>query len=123
MAALGDIPEDETGPEREQISQELEDLTSRFSRLIHCSDDRKKQIEDLEPLAKQCHDTTSRVETLNEDVEKLFSEKTKPTDLGSLEKELEKAKVSMLCSSFHNMANSNCFELRSNICSCVYACV
>ena len=93
MKALEELPKEETAPEKEQLLQELADVTARFDRLIKVSEERKKKIEDVEPLAKDYNDTTSKIVDLNKEIEKMLCEKRKPTDLNSLEKELEQAKV------------------------------
>ncbi len=81
-------------PEREQIEQELGEVTSRFDRLFKLSEDRKKQIEDVEPLSKQHCDYIKPVEELNAEAEKVLKEKSPGfIDLELLEDEMVTLKV------------------------------
>ncbi len=82
------------GPEREQIEQELGEVTTRFDRLLKMSTDRKRHIEEIEPLAKEHFDVIKPVEELNDEVEKALKEKSATViDLDTLEDELARLKV------------------------------
>ena len=102
VKALKDLRKDEYRPEGEQLQQELTDLTTRFARLVKISNDRKTEIDAIEPLVKEHDEASSKVQHCNEEVEKVLFGRQKLTDLQSLEIELEQSKVShIFLADFH----------------------
>eukprot|EP00794_Sanderia_malayensis_P006649 gene6649-7395_t len=76
-------------PEREQVEQELNEITARFDRLYKMSEDRKKKIEEIEPLAKEHAHSVKPVEELNCEIEDVLKERpTGFVDLETLEDEM-----------------------------------
>ena len=96
LKALNDLPKEESEPGREQLQQELTDLTARFARFVKISNDKETEIEAIEPLVKDCDEASSKVQHFNEEIEKVLFEKQKVTNLQSLEKDLEQAKVTYI---------------------------
>ena len=84
----------EEGPEREQIEHELVELTSRFEKIVKMSEERERQIQEVEPVAKDHEDAIKPVESLNTEAESVLKEKPKKfVGLETLDGELEKVKV------------------------------
>lgn len=84
----------EEGPEREQIAHELGELTSRFEKIVKMSEERERQMKEVEPVAKDHEDAIKPVESLNTEAENVLKEKPKKfVGLETLEEEFEKVKV------------------------------
>ena len=107
----------EEGPEREQIEHELAELTSRFEKIVKMSEERERQIQEVEPVAKDHEDAIKPVESLNTEAENVLKEKPKKfVRLETLEGELKKVKViykiwkifmQVSCFSFSCLVNQN----------------
>ena len=88
----------EPGPESEQAEKELSDIIGRYKRIVKSSTNRNKQIEELEPLAHDHHETIKPVEILNVDAENALAQKPKTTvNLDSLVSEVTRIKVGFCC--------------------------
>ena len=95
LKALEQLPEYESLPDKDQLQKELTDLTTRFARIVNISDNRKKDIEVIEPLVKEFNETAFKVQSVNEEVEKVLPERQTSIDLQSLETDLKVVKVNV----------------------------
>ena len=103
LKALEQLPEDESLPDKDQLQKELSDLTTRFARIVKISDNRKKDIEAIEPLVKEYEETAFKVQSVNEEIEKVLPQRQKSIDLQSLETDLKVVKVTVLFNYISNL--------------------
>ncbi|XP_065062306.1 titin-like isoform X4 [Rhopilema esculentum] len=90
LKAIEKLPSSlEPGTERKEIIEELVDTSTRFNRLLKISEERKKLIEEVEPMVKEENDQIAPVESLNKEAEKILSEKPKVVNIDTIEEKIK----------------------------------
>lgn len=80
--------------EQEQLSNELDQIKSRFKKANTWANNRKKAIEEMEPLSKKCEDLAVPTKETNDEVEDELKIKPRTgVDLKKIEKEQDRVRV------------------------------